>query len=275
MKRGHAEALMPLIARVMQQADIAFAALDRIAVTTGPGSFTGLRVGISAARGIALAAHKPAVGLTTLAAYAAPHRRRATASIRSSSAIDARHDHVYLQVVSGHGGPLVTPRVAPIARSVRRLALRRAASGRQCRRMLASAGRRTPPPPRQGRSRSPRPTSAGWRGSAPRSIRRRDAAALLSARAGCKAAGRPMPRAKPQPHDGLAVGLVARRRTAVVEPATPRDAARLAQLHGASFHRGWGEGEFEAMLSERNTLVHRAETGPQGDRLCGVAHGRR
>ena len=42
MKRGHAEALMPLIARVIRQAGIAFAALDRIAVTTGPGSFTGL-----------------------------------------------------------------------------------------------------------------------------------------------------------------------------------------------------------------------------------------
>ncbi len=72
MKRGHAEALMPLIARVMKESGIAFAALDRIAVTTGPGSFTGLRVGISAARGIALAAGKPIVGLTTLTAYAAP-----------------------------------------------------------------------------------------------------------------------------------------------------------------------------------------------------------
>src|SRR5882757_2287649 len=49
--------------------------------------------------------------------------------------------------------------------------------------------------------------------------------------------------------------------TPVVEPATQRDAARLAQLHGASFHRGWGEGEFEAMLSERNTLVHRLRLG--------------
>ena len=48
---------------------------------------------------------------------------------------------------------------------------------------------------------------------------------------------------------------------AVVEPASLRDAARLAQLHGASFHRGWGEGEFEAMLTERNTLVHRLRTG--------------
>jgi len=49
--------------------------------------------------------------------------------------------------------------------------------------------------------------------------------------------------------------------TAVVEPASLRDAARLAQLHGASFHRGWGEGEFETMLAERNTLVHRLKLG--------------
>ena len=54
MKRGHAEALMPGIARVMTKARVAYLDLDRVAVTTGPGSFTGLRVGISAARGIAL-----------------------------------------------------------------------------------------------------------------------------------------------------------------------------------------------------------------------------
>jgi ribosomal-protein-alanine N-acetyltransferase len=46
-----------------------------------------------------------------------------------------------------------------------------------------------------------------------------------------------------------------------VEGATLRDTARLAQLHGASFHRGWGEGEFEGMMSQRNTLVHRLKVG--------------
>jgi ribosomal-protein-alanine N-acetyltransferase len=46
-----------------------------------------------------------------------------------------------------------------------------------------------------------------------------------------------------------------------IEPATSRDALRLAQLHGASFHRGWGEGEFETMIAERNTLVHRLRLG--------------
>jgi len=46
-----------------------------------------------------------------------------------------------------------------------------------------------------------------------------------------------------------------------IEPATLRDAPRLAQLHGASFHRGWGDGEFETMIAERNTLVHRLRLG--------------
>jgi tRNA threonylcarbamoyladenosine biosynthesis protein TsaB len=113
MKRGHAEALMPLIARVMKEAGISFAALDRIAVTTGPGSFTGLRVGLSAARGIALAADKPIVGVTTLTAYAAPIVSTSSAA-PVIAAIDARHDHVYVQVVSGDGGPLIAPRIAPI-----------------------------------------------------------------------------------------------------------------------------------------------------------------
>jgi tRNA threonylcarbamoyladenosine biosynthesis protein TsaB len=113
MKRGHAEALMPLIARVIKQAGVAFTGLDRIAVTTGPGSFTGLRVGLSAARGIALAAGKPVVGVTTLTAYAAP-----VVSVNAAqpviAAIDARHDHVYFQVVGGDGSPLISPRIAAI-----------------------------------------------------------------------------------------------------------------------------------------------------------------
>src|SRR5260370_36449248 len=73
MVRGHAEALMPLLQRVMNQARMGFPDIDRIAVTTGPGSFTGLRVGIAAARGMALAADKPARGLSTPSAYAGPH----------------------------------------------------------------------------------------------------------------------------------------------------------------------------------------------------------
>ena len=123
MLRGHAEALIPLIARVLERARLAFPELDRIAVTTGPGSFTGLRVGISAARGIALAAGKPAVGLSTLAAFAAPFIA-ADDTLPVVVAIDARHDHVYLQVFGPGGRTLVTPRLVPL-----REALRAAATG--------------------------------------------------------------------------------------------------------------------------------------------------
>ncbi|HVV39505.1 MAG TPA: ribosomal protein S18-alanine N-acetyltransferase [Nitrobacter sp.] len=52
-----------------------------------------------------------------------------------------------------------------------------------------------------------------------------------------------------------------RRSAPVVEIAGPRDAAHLAAIHGASFHRGWGEGEFEAMMAEHNTLVQRLRLG--------------
>src|SRR5579872_2715832 len=118
MQRGHAEALMPMIARVMRSADLAFSALDRIAVTTGPGSFTGLRVGIAAARGLALAAGKPAVGLSTLAAYAAPYIA-ADDTLPVVAAIDARHDHVYLQVFGPGGRTLVAPRLSSLRDALR------------------------------------------------------------------------------------------------------------------------------------------------------------
>jgi tRNA threonylcarbamoyladenosine biosynthesis protein TsaB len=118
MARGHAEAVMPLIARVMDSAAVEFADLDRIAVTTGPGSFTGLRVGISAARGIALAAGKPAVGLSTLAGFAAPLIAEDDSS-HVAAAIDARHDQVYLQVFGPGGRTLVAPRIATLRDAVR------------------------------------------------------------------------------------------------------------------------------------------------------------
>ncbi|WP_108512643.1 tRNA (adenosine(37)-N6)-threonylcarbamoyltransferase complex dimerization subunit type 1 TsaB [Bradyrhizobium algeriense] len=117
MKRGHAEALMPLIARVMKASGVAFTALDRIAATTGPGSFTGLRVGLSAARGIALAAGKPVVGVTTLTAFAAPIVSE-TSEHPVISAVDARHDHVYFQMLGGDGSSLIKPQVAPIAEAL-------------------------------------------------------------------------------------------------------------------------------------------------------------
>jgi tRNA threonylcarbamoyl adenosine modification protein YeaZ len=118
MLRGHAEAIMPLIARVMDAADCKFSELDRIAVTVGPGSFTGLRVGISAARGIALAAGKPAIGLSTLSAFAAPH-----VAARSDhfiiAAVDGRNEQVYFHVFAPMGATIESPRLDRVRSAVR------------------------------------------------------------------------------------------------------------------------------------------------------------
>jgi tRNA threonylcarbamoyladenosine biosynthesis protein TsaB len=118
MARGHAEAIMPMIARVMDKAQCEFSQLHRVAVTVGPGSFTGLRVGISAARGIALAAAKPAIGLSTLSALAAPHVAARTGDT-IIAAVDARNEQVYFQVFAPNGTTIVTPRLDRVRAAVR------------------------------------------------------------------------------------------------------------------------------------------------------------
>ena len=258
MVRGHAEALMPLIARVMERAGLDFAALDRIAVTTGPGSFTGLRVGIAAARGIALAAGKPAIGLTTLAAFAAP-LIAADDTLPVVAAIDARHDHVYLQVFGPGGRTIVTPRLAPL-----REALRVAATGAPrfvgtAAELLAAAW----PPANARRAssmRAARPTSTGWRGSAPpRDETGCAAEAALPARARRPAAGR---RAIGAPMIGLFSNLFARGEP-VLSEAARRDAAAIAALHArlvpARLERTGGRGPADRPPCHRASRHDRAK----------------
>ena len=118
MDRGHAEALLPLIERVVSQVEGRFAAFDRVAVTIGPGSYTGLRVGIAAARAIGLAAGIPVIGVTTLSALIAPlissDKRRLLAA-----AIDARHGQVYFQMVAPGGRNIIAPTLVTVRDAVR------------------------------------------------------------------------------------------------------------------------------------------------------------
>lgn len=109
MERGHAEALMPMIERVMGKVEGGFSSLDRVAVTIGPGSYTGLRVGISAARAIAFAAGIPAVGVSTLAATAAPLVGREGGRV-IAAALDAKHGQVWFQALNAQGKQLVSIR---------------------------------------------------------------------------------------------------------------------------------------------------------------------
>jgi tRNA threonylcarbamoyladenosine biosynthesis protein TsaB len=119
MERGHAEALMPMIQRVVGAVDGGFACLDRIAVTIGPGSFTGLRVGLAAARAMALGLGIPAVGVTTLAAFASPAIGSRDARLIVAAVIDARHGQVFLQIFGPGGRTLVSPRIVGLRDGVR------------------------------------------------------------------------------------------------------------------------------------------------------------
>lgn len=117
MERGHQERLAPMAAEVMAGADASFSDITRIAVTLGPGSFTGLRVGLAFAKGLHLATGAPLVGIGTLAALAASTGSRSL----TAGAIDARRGMVYLQGFRS-GDPLGAPDILPIAKAASRLA---------------------------------------------------------------------------------------------------------------------------------------------------------
>lgn len=110
MERGHAEALFPMIEAVMKEARVAFSDLTRIAVTTGPGTFTGVRVGIAAARGLALACGAPVVGTTSLHVMAKAALAALSGQPQGGKGVviahDARRGEVYVQCFGLDGMPL-------------------------------------------------------------------------------------------------------------------------------------------------------------------------
>ncbi len=107
MRRGHGEAIMPMIADVMAEAGLEFPALEALAATIGPGAFTGLRIGLAAARGIALAAGRPLIGVTTLDAVAAAQDTGGRALL---VALGSRRADIYVQMFGADGAPLGDPR---------------------------------------------------------------------------------------------------------------------------------------------------------------------
>ncbi len=117
MTRGHQERLAPMAREVMARADLDFAALDRIAVTVGPGSFTGLRVGLAFAKGLALALGKPCIGVGTLEALAATVAEPGPLAV----VIDSGRGQVYLQTFEGSRA-LSPPRVLSLEEAGSRMA---------------------------------------------------------------------------------------------------------------------------------------------------------
>jgi tRNA threonylcarbamoyladenosine biosynthesis protein TsaB len=118
MLRGHQERLAPLTAEAMAQADLTFDSLQRVGVTVGPGSFTGLRVGLAFAKGLGAALGIPVVGVGVLEALAAP---LAADPGTIFAVLEAKRGQVYLQAFSG-GEPLMAPDGLAIETAVARLA---------------------------------------------------------------------------------------------------------------------------------------------------------
>jgi tRNA threonylcarbamoyladenosine biosynthesis protein TsaB len=115
MARGHAEALAPMVQTAMAKAGLAFSAPDLLAVTTGPGTFTGQRVGLAFMRGLRIALKKPLTGITTLEAMAAAANAARVAAIH-----DAKRDETYL-LLWEDGKVLLAPIVLPFAEAVERI----------------------------------------------------------------------------------------------------------------------------------------------------------
>ncbi|MDE1996362.1 MAG: tRNA (adenosine(37)-N6)-threonylcarbamoyltransferase complex dimerization subunit type 1 TsaB [Rhizobiaceae bacterium] len=111
--RGHAEHLMDVVDRALAKANIALAAIERVVVTVGPGSFTGIRIGVAAARGFALSLSIPAVGVTTLEVMAAAVREKHPGKA-VLAAIDAKREEIYLQSFDAAGVALDEPRAVTV-----------------------------------------------------------------------------------------------------------------------------------------------------------------
>lgn len=123
MQRGHQERLGDLVQATLSEARLGTAPLDRIAVTVGPGSFTGVRVGLAFAKGLGLALERPLVGVGILEALAADEAGEVVAA-----AVAAPHAQVYLQLFS-QGRALMSPDCLPLDTAAARLA--ELAAGRQ------------------------------------------------------------------------------------------------------------------------------------------------
>ena len=113
LAKGHAEKLAPQVASALANAGMALKDIDRIGVTIGPGSFTGVRVGLAFARGLAIGTGVPVIGITTLAVLVAELPAQGINAV----AIDARRGQVYGQAFAGH-----TPVTEPLIETPEALA---------------------------------------------------------------------------------------------------------------------------------------------------------
>lgn len=111
-ERGHAQLLMPLLIGLTKRAGLSFADVDRFAVTTGPGSFTGIRVALATAHGLALGTGRPVVGVDVFDVYTAAIRD-VVAAERLLIAVESRRAECFVRLFDRNGAPQGTPAMLP------------------------------------------------------------------------------------------------------------------------------------------------------------------
>lgn len=109
MARGQSEILIPMVAETLAEAGESFSRLDLLAVTVGPGAFTGIRIGLAAARGLALAAGLPLAGITTLEAVAASTPEAERYGRTLVVALESKRDEIWVQAFAADLSPLCGP----------------------------------------------------------------------------------------------------------------------------------------------------------------------
>ena len=224
MERGHAEALAPMVAQVMRKSATDFADIGRIAVTVGPGSFTGVRIGLSFARGLGIARGIPVIGIDSLSAIAANETEDRPVLVVA----DARNGEVYAASFDAQrrmiGGPHLTA-LASAADGTPGDALL-IGTARQA--VIAASGRDDLFCSRAGDL----PVASRFAGLAA-SVPPADMPAPLYLRA---------PDAKPQAAPLRKAGIIA------VETVSASAAHLLARLHAEAFETGWTEAAFGELM---------------------------
>jgi tRNA threonylcarbamoyladenosine biosynthesis protein TsaB len=114
-ERGHAQSLVPLLTELVESLGMTFADMDRFAVTTGPGSFTGIRVALATAQGLALGTGKPVIGVTVFQALAAAAAETGIPAPRLLTAVDSRRAEIFVQLFDQAGAQLSEPAMLPPA----------------------------------------------------------------------------------------------------------------------------------------------------------------
>lgn len=245
--RGHQERIAPMTRDLMAAAGLEFAALDRIGVTVGPGSFTGLRVGLAFAKGLAFALQRPCVGVGTLEALAASLEGNGP----RAAVIDAGRGRVYMQLFDG-AVPLSGPDILPLETAAARL-IELYASAEV---ILTGPGAALLAGTLPGANARPLPAPD------PRAVARLAAIAPLAPPA-------PLPAAPRRHGQG---------RVITVAVATAEIAPALAALHREAFDEPWSAHEIATLMGSPGVFALSAALGPTpeagkaaGFILCRVA----